>query len=276
MCFQRIWEWLKKIFSASGNGNGGIKPTPALANTFLFVEPQQHYLEYSSKVLYDLIAKNKSAGQNITELIGNDANAANVKAALASMNPIVFAMCGHGNYTTTTVECTELLMQVGDNVVPTMNGRIVHLNSCQTAATLGPAIVSAGAIAFVGSNESFWFYTGDAANSTRAVQSPFLAEWQFVVSLLQGKSVGDARAEQLKKYEEELSYWVEGDGKNHPDAGEIARIININKAISTFIGDTGQTPSPAGSAPSAALPPSVVIPIAVAASAIVIWYVFLR
>ncbi len=36
---------------------------PALVNTFLFIEPEQHYLEYGSKVLHQIIEANKQAGQ---------------------------------------------------------------------------------------------------------------------------------------------------------------------------------------------------------------------
>jgi hypothetical protein len=68
------------------------------------------------------------------------------------------------------------------------------------------------------------------------------------VSLLQGKTVGEAHDDQLKKYEEEITYWVEGEGKNNADASEIARILNINKSINTFAGLAGTKPSPAGGA----------------------------
>lgn len=247
-----------------------------LANTFLYILPSQHYLEYSGLVMHDLIAQNRKSGQQIVELIGNDANAAKVWETIASLNPIVIGLNGHGNYTTTSVECTERLVGVGDEKLNQFKGRIVHLNSCQTGAELGPAIMSAGAIAYVGSNESFWFYVGDPANSTRAVRSPFLAEWQFQVSLLQGKDVGQARKEQLDKYDEELTYWVEGDGKNHKDAGELARIININKSISTFAGEAGTVPSPVGGGGGMASLELPIVPIAVVGSAVAIWYFFLR
>lgn len=271
MCLRRIKEWLKKIWEK--------KPVPdlpvPLANIFLFVEPMQHYLNYSSTVIHELIAQNKQAGQQITELIGADANASKVWETIATLNPIVFGMCGHGNYTTTSVECTEVLMKVGDANVAKLKGRVVHLNSCQTGAQLGPAIMDAGALAYVGSNESFWFYTGDDPNTTRAVKSPFLAEWQFDVSLLKGKSVGEARADQIAKYEEELSYWVEGDGKNHPDGAELARIINLNKSISTFSGESGAKPSPAGGVGVAGMELPI-LPIAAVVGAIAVYYMFFR
>lgn len=242
---------------------------PALANTFLFIEPQQHFLNYGSLVLHDLVAQNRQAGQTITELIGNDANAANVWSTLTSLNPIVFSLIGHGNYTTTSVECTEKLMAVGDGNVSKMKDRVVHLNSCQTGASLGPAIMDAGALAYVGSNESFWFYAGDDPNTTRAVRSPFLAEWAFDVALLQGKTVGEARTAQLAKYEEELTYWIEGEGKNHADASELARIININKAISTFAGEAGTKPSPVGGVAMAGF--DILLPVALLGGAIAVY-----
>lgn len=278
MCFKRIWEWLKKLFQTTTNGNGGNDSVPALANKFLFVEPMQHYLNYSSTVIHQLIAENRQSGQEIVELIGSDANPTKVWENIASLNPIVFGMCGHGNYSTTSVECTEKLMQVGDTNVPKMKDRVVHLNSCQTGRELGPAIMSAGALAYVGSNESFWFYVGDAPNSTRAVRSPFLAEWQFVVALLQGKTVGEARTTHLAKYEEELAYWVEGDGKTHPDAAELARIININKTISTFAGEAGTKPSPVGGGGAGGfnLPPEVSVPAVFAIVGAVLWWTLVK
>lgn len=251
-----------------------IPLSKALANTFLFIEPMQHYLNYSSLVLHDLIAKNRSSGQQIVELIGDQANADKIKETMASLNPIVFAGCGHGNYTTYTVECTSMFMQVGDETVPLMNGRVIHLNSCETGGELGPALIDEGALAYVGSKESFWFYVGDSPNSSRAVQSPFLAEWEFTVSLLKGKTVGEARADQLKKYEEELTYWVEGDGKNHKDAGELARIISINKNISTFLGEGATVPSPSGigGGTMTVLSPEVVVPVGIMASVALFYY----
>lgn len=271
MCLKRIRDWLNRITQDGGNGEPSL---PALANTFLFVEPDDNYLDYGSSVLTSLVAKHKGAGQTIVEIKGRDANVANVKAQLASLNPMVFTGIGHGNYTTYTVQAEEVYLQVGNSNIPSMSGKVVHLNSCQTGAQLGPAIMSAGALAFDGSNESFWFYVGDAPNATRATQSPFLAEYEFDVSLLKGKTLGEARADQLAKFEEELAYWVEGDGKNHKDASELARIININKSISVFSGEAGTTPSPSGSGGGTmTLPPEVAVSVGMASALALLYYV---
>lgn len=272
MCLKRIKDWLKKITE-----NGSVEPPlPALANTFLFVEPDDNYLDYGSAVLTSLVNANKSGAQKVVEIKGVQATPSNVKAQLLSVNPMVFSGLGHGNYSTYTVQAQAVFLQVGDNNVPLMKDRIVHLNSCETGAELGPAIKEAGAIAYSGSNESFWFYTGDMPNASRAVQSVFLAEYQFDVSLLQGKTVDQAHADQLAKFDSELNYWISGDGRTHPDAADIARMLNINKAIITYLADGGgtTTPSPGGTAPSGglSLPPEVTVPATFAGAFALIWY----
>lgn len=217
---------------------------PALMNTFLFVEPLQHYLEYGTRVMQEIVRTYRQPGQIITELIGDEANKEKIKQELQRLNPIFFFGLGHGNVDVWSDECTEVFMRVGDSEVDLMKERVVVLNSCLTAQELGPAIIDAGAETYVGSKEEFWFFTGDAPGSTRAVQSPFLAEYQLDASILQGKSTGDARQDQMRKYDEEINYWTFGEGKDHPSSLELSRILGINKGISTFLGQSTVSPSP--------------------------------
>jgi hypothetical protein len=217
---------------------------PALKNTFLFVEPLKHYLEYGSRVMQEIVRTYRQPGQIITELLGDEANKEKIKQELQRLNPIVFVALGHGNVDVWSDECTEVFMRVGDPEVELMKDRVVHLNSCLTAQELGPAIIDAGAIAYIGSKEEFWFFTGDAPGTTRAVRSPFLAEYQFDASILQGKSNSDARQDQMRKYDEEIDYWTFGDGKDDPNSLELSRILGINKSISVFLGEGTVVPSP--------------------------------
>jgi hypothetical protein len=225
---------------------------PPLANSFIFVEPDDNYLNYGSDVLSSLVSANNKSGQTIVEIKGVDANPDKVKSEISTVNPMVFMGIGHGNYTTYTVEAEQVFMQVGNPNVALMLGRIVHLNSCETAAQLGPAIISAGALAYLGSNEDFNFCIRDPPNTTRAVQTVFLAEYQFDVSLLNGKSVGDARTEQLAKYDSEVAYWISGAGNTDPDASDLANMLLGNKSISTFLGSSVARPSPATATPAQA------------------------
>ena len=215
----------------------------ASMNTFLFAEPSQHYLNYGSLVLHEIVAKNKGAGQIITELIGDDANPDKIKQELNALNPIVFCIIGHGSETTITAECTAKLFDTSSPDLNLLAKRVCSFCSCLTAVYFGPAIIDAGAVAYTGYKTEFWFFIGDAPGSTRAVQSPFLAEFEFIASLLRGSSTGVARSDQLKKCDEEIAYWISGEGKNHESAGELSRILEMNKANSVFLGEGGVSPS---------------------------------
>lgn len=217
---------------------------PALQNTFLFVEPAQHYLQYGSVILHDMVSKNRKAGQVITELIADEASPERVKQQLSRISPIVFCGLGHGNEETFTVECTAKLFDTSSTDLNLVADKIFSLCSCLTAVSLGPAIIDAGAVAYTGYKTEFWFYTADEPGTTRGVQSPFLAEFEFVASLLRGNITSVARSDQLKKYDEEINYWVSGDGKNNVDAPELSRILEMNKSNSVFLGEGGVAASP--------------------------------
>jgi len=240
---------------------------PALANTFLFSEPDDNYLNFGSVPLHQVVEANKQSGQNITELMGADANPERIKQELAKSNAITFLGIGHGSPSVFTCQnLAPLLHAENPEELALMKDRVVLLTSCLTAQQLGPALINAGAVVYAGYKQEFWFYTGDAAGSTRAVQSPFLAEFQLIASLLRGKSTGEARDDQLKKYDEEITYWITGEGKNHADASELARILELNKSISIFLGEASVSPSPqAGALLGTPINPAVTFGVAFAA-----------
>jgi len=216
----------------------------AKPNSFLIIEPLEHYLSYGSCVLHEVVQANRRSGQTIIELVGEEANPENVKNNLQTLDVGTVVGVGHGNVNVYTVECTEELVR-SENAeqLSLFKGRIVQLNSCLTAQVLGPALIAAGAVAYVGSREPFWLYAAEEACASRAVRSGFLAEYEFTASLLRGATAGQARADQLKRYEQEINYWLTGEGKNHPNAAEVMRILEMNLDVSTFLGDETATPT---------------------------------
>jgi len=237
---------------------------PALVNTFLFVEPNDNYIEYGSVPLHQIVEANRQLGQNITELMGADANPERIKQILASKNPLLCSMIGHGSESVFTVQSlAPLLHAENPDELALMKDRVVLLTSCLTATTLGPALITSGSVVYAGYRKEFWFYIGDPPGASRAVQSPFLAEFQLIASLLRGKNTGEARADQLQKYDEEIMYWITGDGKNHADASEISRILELNKSIRVFLGEASVSPSPqAGRVLEAGINPAITFAVA--------------
>ena len=207
-------------------------------NHFVFIMPILHWTIYSSAVMKSIINQNRRKGHVTRELNGEFARPNHINSAIATNDPKLLWGIGHGGPDIFTVECRTPYMQVS----PPMNmdkvkGRVVHLNSCLTALELGPAIISAGALTYYGSNRSFHFYVGSPPNTDRASKAVFLPEHQVEASLLSNKTTGEARADQLARYDEEIDYWTTGGGKNHPGAWAILDCLYIDRDCSVMLGD---------------------------------------
>jgi hypothetical protein len=115
-----------------------------------------------------------------------------------------------------------------------LKDRIVHLNSCRTAVSLGRAIAKV-AKAYFGSLDDFFFYIGSPPCSDRASRATFLAEYEVLRALLEG--VRDPAAIQSRRVEahrREIEYWTAGPGRGRPEAPIIARLLTLNLAVSAM------------------------------------------
>jgi len=208
---------------------------PALDH-MVFALPNEHYLIYGSCVMREIIEQHRRANYVITRLDGGAANPSGIDSAINSVDPIFFFGLGHGNETTWTCECMNIYMTSCSDRARKMSGRVVHLNSCLTGANLGRDLVSKGALAYFGSVEEFWLAIMDSPCTTRRVKAVFLCEYQVEASLMDGKTTGEAQRDRLARYDEEIRYWTEGDGKNDPYASVIVRILQIDKSIAVMYG----------------------------------------
>jgi hypothetical protein len=226
-------------------------------NRFLFVEPQAHSLAYGSCVLAKTVSLNKQPNHVIAELKGENANPETITKTILSQNPTLCVMVGHGQPDQYTVECKTPYLNAGEPDLIIMKGRIIQMVSCLTAKSLGPSIIEAGALTYLGYREEFWFWIGTPPCSDRPSISPFLPDFEgYTASLMRGETTGEARLDQLRRYEEEINYWTFGEGKNHPHAAELARILEMNENASIFIGET--TVSAATAAPTPT--PTIITP----------------
>lgn len=245
-----MFDWLKQLLRRLLDWLFGRKPPVPVTSRLLFVEPEQHYLNYGSCALRNTVAANTKPEYECRELRGSDANPDKINAAIAEIDPALFTGLGHGNECVFTVECQTLYMSVKsgshskctrDINLDKMRGRVVHLVSCVTAVELGPALIANGARAYIGYRDSFWFFTGTTPCGGRDVQSVFLAEFQVEASLMAGLSVGQAYRDSQARNDQEVEYWTTGEGRNHQYAAELARILRINKGIQTLLGDADAT-----------------------------------
>lgn len=131
----------------------------------------------------------------VTDLKGKSANKINLEKSLAKDNPDLVLLNGHGNYTTITGDKSEVLIEVGVNA-KILKDKIVHAFSCETAKTLGPAAVKAGAKAYIGYDEPFVFMAteGFEAAPLKDKRAAIFLDPAILVSLdlLDGKTAGVA------------------------------------------------------------------------------------
>jgi len=80
-----------------------------------------------------------------------------VAPAASQPNVTYITGIGHGTYDTFTGDYYDPEFNVGNYSQQEVQGKIIHLISCQTAARLGPDFVSNGCRAFFGYDENFSF-----------------------------------------------------------------------------------------------------------------------
>lgn len=206
-------------------------------DTVLLVMPNQHLMSYASTVLREVASMYRYSGLKIVELAGYDAVPSKIDGALEEYDPILVVMIGHGLEDRITSECMQPYMSVGDDRVRKMSGRVVVLVSCLTAKELGPDIVEKGALAYYGSSNELLFFIGLPPGWGRATKSVFYCELQTLISLLAGRTTMEAHEDRLKRYEEEIEYWLTGPGKDSTYAPLMTNLLIVDKNIATFLGN---------------------------------------
>lgn len=96
-----------------------------------------------------------AATMPVIDLYGSNATRTNFEQAIATQDPILVNIMGHGNYNLITCQNGETLLQGGVNT-NILSGRIVYDLSCRAGRDLGRTAVNEGAISFLGYEEDFW------------------------------------------------------------------------------------------------------------------------
>lgn len=211
-----------------------------IPNHILVVEPEQHYLNYATVVMRDVVDRNRYPNFVIRELRGRDANPESINAAIDEIDPALIVIIGHGAPDAIAVECNALYMAIGDPNAERMRGRGLHFMSCETAKDLGPSLVMYnGALFYFGSRDLLWYYIGSPPGSDRASRTVWLAETTVFDDLCKGKLPSEAEEDRLGRYDSEIAYWTSGGGANHPYASVIRTMLQMDREIAAFEGDGG-------------------------------------
>ena len=130
-------------------------------NALVTIRPDYELVtRYGAAWQTPIISSASGAGLNVTDLYADNATRTNFEQAIATNDPILVNIMGHGSYDLIACQNNETLLQSGVND-DILAGRVVYNLSCQSGRGLGASAFSKGAIAFLGYSEDFWIcYTG--------------------------------------------------------------------------------------------------------------------
>ena len=126
-------------------------PTNRMLNFRPSYEPVTRYAAaYQAQVL----GAARSAGLPTTDLHATNATLQNFENILRTQDPLLINISGHGQDNYMTGQGGQPLLSPANANL--MDGRVVYDLSCLSGRGLGPAVVNAGAISFLGYDENFW------------------------------------------------------------------------------------------------------------------------
>lgn len=125
----------------------------------------------------------------------------------------IFYGVGHGSEEVYTGDAGQPVLTV-DNA-GWMRGRIVHLMSCRTGVALGPALIEAGAQAFIGYTYDYYVLLGaDPRVESEYTQAFLDPDVTFARALVEGKSLGEAYRLSRETAEAWIEHYRAGDDPN--------------------------------------------------------------
>lgn len=186
----------------------------------------------------------QAKGILVFDRFAGDCTAAKVLAALKDPGVHVIFICGHGNYTTMTVQSFEVLWEVGAIDVDSIKDKYIVLLSCENGRDLGPAIVDAGAALFKGYDESFYIMTDGTEPSRNDVYARGFFEFatkraSWLLDEISEEDSDPAARDVCQKW---IDFWSSRD----PEVGKYLK-YNMDHMVRITGGQPPPPPPPGGS-----------------------------
>ena len=193
----------------------------------------------------------------VEDLEGDLATERGLREAIARSNFGCFLGCGHGSEVcftgqfvgggyevmlVTPGKCGVTRYESNRDNTELMRGRIVYLLSCLAGKRLGPALIAAGARAFIGYKDIFVFVVRShpECRPWPPAMDPYATPFArvtlpIVLSLIRGRTVGEAYEASMNAYEREIERWVKSPD---PIAREIIKFLIWDRDATVLLGDS--------------------------------------
>lgn len=184
-----------------------------MMRTILLVDADHDLITSYFKVSSDKVVQQVIGNANIriVRLTGADATKTNVQAIIAAEEPAVVILNGHGNQGEICGFNYEVLVKAGDNS-HILAARHTHGMVCSAGHTLGPDIITAGGLSYIGYTDAVKFLSMYGGNPTNAqmtsdqygalqMHPPFVA----IKSLIEGDTPDVAFKKSQRSYAETVA-----------------------------------------------------------------------
>jgi len=173
--------------------------------------------------------------------------------ATLTMGDVIVGV-GHGSPSEFCGHNDEVILNISK--IPNVRGKIVVLISCETAQQLGPALINAGAISYIGFKDDLvWIVDADLASTPWSDKMALTVMGPITNCLniiLDGKTAGEAYSTMLK----ELSANAEVE-----EDELIKSCLEFNQRNAVLLGDSGAKITPRPRIIFPIPPPPLLIPI---------------
>ena len=173
----------------------------------------------------------------------------------APQSDIIIGM-GHGSTTSFTGQNESVILEVGKYKTKEISGKLIKLLSCQSGVTLGPELVTNGALAFIGYKDDYvWVMDSEMAATPWADEMAaacLLPVVDGLNALLDGKTAGEA-------FETERAGYLANAGVEEDELIKSCLDFNYKNAI--LLGDTAASIKARPSVSIPLAPPPNILPV---------------
>ena len=220
-------------------------------NALVMIRPDYELVtRYGSSWQTQIVSATGGSGLSVTDLYGNNATRANFEQAIATNDPILVNIMGHGNNDLIVCQDGETLLQSGVND-DILAGRVVYDLSCQSGGGLGASAFSRGAVAFLGYTEDFWICYTNGDHPDGGMSNPLNDELSrgffeshniAPISYIQGSTISDS----YSASQNTSNYWI-NVWENYGDT-QVASLLVWNRdyQILHYGGEPGEPGAPTG------------------------------
>jgi len=208
---------------------------PTILVTIPSHDDTTRYLSAWSKPVIELAQKKKD---QIVILKGKQVNLKEFKNATEKNQPSFIFFNGHGNETTITGHNNQPLVDVDTNI-EVLKNKIIYALSCQSAKKLGPKSIKQGTKTYIGYTEDFIFVYD--TNKNKHLEKDEIAECflsasnQIAVSLLEGKTTGQAYADSQNAFQKQIPNLLTSESKT--EQSSMMRYLMWDMKYQVCLGD---------------------------------------